>query len=126
MTQRVTVTGADQVARTMHNLADDLADLSEPGAAAGSVLAAAAQGYAPRRTGRLRASIEASSTRSTATVSAGVGIVSPYPSVQEYGSTRRHITGSHYMRRAAESRERAAVAEYETTVDRAVDKVRGA
>ena len=126
MTQQVKVTGADRVARTMHDLADDLADLSQPGAAAAEQVAAAAQGYAPRRTGRLRASIEAKATRDGATITAGVGIVRPYPAVQEYGSSRRGITATHYMRQAAESRERAAVSEYETAVARATDKIRGA
>lgn len=126
MTQGARVIGADTVGRTMHNVADTVGDLSKPGAAAGKDLTDAAKGYAPRLSGRLRASIEAKATRDTVTITAGVGITRPYPAVQEYGSNRRHITATHYMRRAAESRESAVVSEYEQTVNRAVDKVRGA
>ena len=126
MTEQVRVRGLDDVQRTLGDLADDLADLSSTSAVAGDVLAGAAQGYAPRRTGRLRASIERKATRDGVTVTAGVGITSPYPSIQEYGSKRRGITGSHYMRKAAEQQERAVINEYESTIDRAVKQVKGA
>lgn len=126
MTEHVRVRGLDNLQRTMGNLADDLDDLADTSAAAADILVGSAQGYAPRRTGRLRGSIEAKSTRTGATVTAGVGIVSPYPAVHEYGSRRRHITGSHYMRKAAESKERAVVNEYEKSVDKSVRQVKGA
>jgi phage gpG-like protein len=123
---RVTVRGADEVARTMHACAAELADLTDVDAAAAGVLQRAAQGFAPRRTGTLRASIRTETTGHGATVTAGVGITRPYPSVHEYGSKRRHITASRYMRRAAETQQRPVVNEYEQAVDHAAGRVRGA
>lgn len=121
---RITVTGADTVARTMHDVADAVAELPDGEAAA--LLQRSAQGFARRRTGRMRASIETRTTEHGATVTAGVGIVRPYPVVQEYGSKRHHITPNYYMRQALNSQEQPIVNLYESAVQRAANKVRGA
>lgn len=124
---RISVRGAAELKSSMAALADDLTDLESPGRAAGAVIVAAAQGFAPRRTGALRASIIVDNVGTTGVVvSAGSGISRPYPAVQEFGSRRRHIVAHRYMRQAADRKERAVVTEYETAIDRAVDKVKGA
>lgn len=121
----VTVRGADEVARTLNDLADRLGDLGDVDAAAGAVIARSAQGYAPRRTGALRASITVQVAEAGATITAGVQLRDARALVQEYGS-RRGVTGKFYMRRAADSQESAVVDQYETAVKSAADKVRGA
>lgn len=120
---RIKVRGADEVARTLHALADDLEDLPDVDAA--GLVQRSAQGFARRRTGRMRASIEVKDTSAGATVTAGVGIARPYPAVQEYGSRRHHITPNAFMRRAVESQERPVVAVYENAVQKAAKQVRG-
>lgn len=121
-----TVHGADEVQRTLNELADTLEDLDAPGRAAGGLIVKAAQGYARRRTGRMRASITAEVlTGHGVRVSAGGGIPRPYPAVQEYGSRSQHITPNAYMSRAADTQERAVVGEYDSAVSKAADNVRG-
>ena len=122
--ERITVRGADEVARTLQAFAESLAEL--PDADAGALVQRSAQGFARRRTGRMRASITVKTTEVGATVTAGVGIVRPYPLVQEYGSARRGITANRYMARAAEAQFQPVVNLYESAIDKAADKVRGA
>jgi Bacteriophage HK97-gp10, putative tail-component len=123
---RVTVHGAENVQRTLRNLADDLDDLDDAADSAGRVVVAAAQGFAPRRTGALRASVTYVARKAgSVEVSAGSGIPRPYPAVQEYGSPRHGIKPVRYMRRAADTQEQRVVNEYETAVSRAADKVKG-
>jgi hypothetical protein len=124
---RVRVRGADEVARTLKNLADDVGGLDEPARAAGAMLVTTAQSFAPVHTGALRASVTYVAEKTgSVVVSAGPVGTTPYPIVQEYGSPRRGIEGKHYMARAAQTRETNVVNEYETAVNRSVDKVKGA
>lgn len=121
----IRVRGADEVKRTLGDLADELDHLDKPGKAAGGLVVKAAQGFARKRTGRMRASIVAQVTTAGVTVSAGSGIAKPYPAVQEYGSRRHHITANRYMAQAADQQERAVVDEYDQAVQHAAAKVRG-
>jgi HK97 gp10 family phage protein len=122
----VRVRGADQVQRSLRRLADDLEHL-EPAARTGAELVArAAAGFARVRTGRMRGSIKADTTKFGATVTAGVGIASVYPAVQEFGSAKRRITPNRYMQQAAESQEDRVVKIVANEVSDAVDKVKGA
>jgi ribosomal protein S6E (S10) len=66
--QLARVRGADRVAATMHAAADDLATMDAATREYGKLLAAAAQGFAPVRTGRLRASIALRGAAVSATV----------------------------------------------------------
>lgn len=122
----VRVRGADEVADTLHRLADDLDDMPAVDAEAAGTVQRSAQGFARRRTGAMRASIRVETAEHGATVTAGVGISRPYPAVQEYGSDRRGITANAYMRRAAETQERPVAQLYENAVDKMVKKVKGA
>lgn len=123
---RIRVRGADRVAATLHEFADDIGDLAATDARAAGIVVKAAQSYARRQTGRMAASITPEVTSAGATVTAGVGIGSPYPAVQEYGSTRRHITANRYMARAAETQEKPVIDLYDAAIDKAADKVKGA
>lgn len=109
----------------MHGFAGELEDLSSADTAAGGIVQRSAQGFARRRTGAMRASIQVKTTDDGATVTAGVGITRPYPSVQEFGSTRRHITANRYMARAAQTQERPVATVYDNAIQHAADKVKG-
>lgn len=122
--QVVKVHGAERVQRTMEAAADDLRDLSGAGDSAGSLVARTAQGFAPRRSGRLASTITATADRESATITAGAGI--RYAAVQEYGWPRRHIRASHYMARALDSSQAKVIDTYESAVVKATDQVKGA
>jgi len=122
----IRVRGADEVARTLSAFADDIEDLADTGAEAAGLVQRAAQGFAPRRTGALRASITVARAEHGATVTAGVGIRRPYPSIQEYGSNRRGITAKRYMQRAGDQQEKPVADLYETTIDKLGNQVKGA
>jgi hypothetical protein len=122
---RATIRGADEVQRTLGDLADTLEHLDAPGRASGGLVVKAAQGFARRKSGRMRSSIVAEVTAGGVRVTAGSGIASPYPAVQEYGSRAHHITPNAYMSRAADTQERAVVAQYDDAVQAAADKVKG-
>lgn len=122
----IRVRGADTCARTLHALADDVEHLQPAARAGAELVQRAAQGFARVRTGAMRGSIRADSTRFGASVTAGVGIASVYPAVQEFGSARRRITPNRYMQRAQESQEQRVLALVEHEVSDAVDNVKGA
>jgi hypothetical protein len=115
------------LAASFDRLSDDLDDLDDAGRQAGRVLMVDAQRRAPRKSGRLRASItvDVDDHGQAVTVSAGGGRVA-YAGVQEGGWPRRNIRAHHYMRDALRSQSDEVVDAYADTVDDAVDKVRGA
>ena len=92
MAEVAKVRGADRVGRTMHAAAAELERMADATAEYGKVLAGAAQGFAPVRTGRLRASIHADPPRfvSPMLVSAPVTASAPYARYVHEG-TRPHV-----------------------------------
>lgn len=122
---RVDVDGTDQLADTMAGAADDLRDLRRPGDRAGDLLADDARRRAPRRTGRLRASIRAVAEPRGATVTAG-GPGVRYAGVQEYGWRRRGIRPRHFMRDAAAAKADRVADVYGDRVGDILDDVKGA
>ena len=118
------VDGADTVAATLTDAGDDLDDLTAPGEQAGAVLVADARRRAPRRSGRLRASIRAVAAAHGATVSAG-GARVPYAGVQEHGWRRHHIRGSHYLSGSADANADRVAELYGTRVGQIMDQVKG-
>lgn len=121
----VKVTGADQVARSMHQLADDIEHLQPEARRGAEILQQSARGFARVKTGRMRGSIRIEPTADGAQVTAGDGL-GIYPAVQEYGSPRRGISPNAYMRRAMESAEPRVVDVIDDEVGRAADRVKGA
>lgn len=121
----VTVVGADTVARTMHDFADDLRDLSVPNRRAGAEVATAAAQNVRRRTGRLAGSITATVTPDGPTITAGNAGVR-YAGPIEGGWRRRNIMPQHYMRNAVQSRADAVVGHYADHVDHAARQIKGA
>ena len=121
----VKVKGADEVQRTLHQLADDIEHLQPAARRGAELVQSSARGYARVKSGRMRGSIHIEVTAEGAQVTAGDGL-GIYPAVQEYGSPRRGISPNAYMRRAFEATEPRVVDLVEGEVSRAADRVKGA
>jgi hypothetical protein len=122
---KVTIDGADTLQRTMSAAARDLSDWSEVNAAASARLAKDAASRAPRRSGRLAASIRPASDRRGGLVSAGGGGVA-YAKVQEYGWAGHNIAAQPYMRPALDDDRGELVAMYADRVDSIIGQIKGA
>lgn len=125
MAGAVTVVGADRLARTFHEMADELRHLDDTHRRAGAELATAAAQNVHRVTGALAGSIKVTVTRDGPAVSAGNAQVR-YAGPIEGGWRRRHITPQRYMGRALDSRSGAVIDEYERAVVHAARQVKGA
>jgi len=98
---RVTVTGADEVARAFRKYAEDASDLREPGQSAADELARDIARRTPRRTGQLAGSWAVDVTSSTASVSSDV----------RYGPPVEYGVPAHNMRAARMVADAVAAAE---------------
>ena len=107
--QLAKVRGADRVGATMHAAADDLATMDDATREYGKLLARAAQGFAPVRTGRLRASI--------ALRGAAVSATAPYAGPVE--------ARSRYMARAVDRTERDADRVFTAGAKDITDQIKG-
>lgn len=115
--------GAAELQRTLRKASDDLGNLSGVNQSAGSMVAAAARGRAPHRSGALAASIRASRVAAgSVTVVAGV----PYAGPIHWGWPARNIAARPFLSDAATSTESAWVALYEAELNRVIDRVEGA
>lgn len=118
------VEGARGLRRDLRALGDDLADLKDANAGAAAIVAAAASARAPRRTGRLAASVRGNRAVGRARVNAG-GAAVPYAGPIHFGWPRRHIEAQPFVYDAAQATEPIWRAAYEQAVERALDRVRG-
>jgi HK97 gp10 family phage protein len=114
----VEVKGADRLASTLNTAAAKLLDQSEPNRAAGEELTRRAQGYAPRRTGRLGASI---TTMRVDRQSVQVGSTVRYAGYQNYGT--RHNRATYFLTRALDAQTTDVYADY---ADKLMGTVKGA
>lgn len=119
---KVTIEGADTLQRTLSAAARDLQDWASVNAAAAARIAKDAASRAPHRTGRLAASVRATSDRTGGLVAAGGGGVG-YATFQEYGWA--HGRAQPYMRPALQDNRDAVVGLYADRVDHIVKQVRG-
>lgn len=120
----VTVDGLPQLRRQLRQLVGDASDLKEANAAAASIVANAAASRAPRRTGRLAASVRGNRAVSRATVSAG-GAAVPYAGPIHWGWPAHHIAPQPFVVDAAQVTEPVWLAAYERDLAKAVDRVGG-
>jgi hypothetical protein len=113
----VNVDGLKKLVRDLEKAGVQVADLK---VAFGSIAAEArslAAGFAPRRSGRLAASIRSSTAKNYATVTAG-GARAPYAGPINYGWPRRNITGSGFMQKADAAIRPRVLQDLVTAVDR--------
>jgi hypothetical protein len=121
----VKVIGADRVAATMHDFADDLRDLSDAHDRAGALLVRAAQAGVRRRSGALGASIVATVTATGPTVTAGNSGVR-YAGPIEGGWRAHGIEPQKYMSGALKSQHDGVIETYIDAVDKAAQQIKGA
>jgi HK97 gp10 family phage protein len=115
----VKIQGADQLARTLDSAAAQLDDLSAANRQAGAIVAAEAQGRAPRRTGTLAGSIRVADVGPR---SAGVTAGVRYAGFQEFGT--RYVTPKYFLTSALGESDRVLDPYYEAADD-ALATVRG-
>jgi hypothetical protein len=121
----VRVIGIDRLTRTLRAAGDDLSDLKDANAAAGRMVAGAAQGTVPRRSGRLASTIRASRQARRAQVVAGRASV-PYAGPIHWGWPSRGIGAQPFLSEAAQSSESRWVPLYARDLQKVLAKVKGA
>jgi hypothetical protein len=93
------VDGLRQLSRDLEKTGVSVSDLRAAFGGIAKEAASLASGFAPRRSGRLAASIRGSTAKNYATVSAGSKAVS-YAGAINYGWRRRNIVGAGFLQRA--------------------------
>lgn len=95
----VKVDGLKELVRDLEKTGVQVADLKAAFGGIAQEARSLAAGFAPRRSGKLAASIRASAAKNYATVSAG-GSKVPYAAPINYGWPKRNITGAGFMQKA--------------------------
>lgn len=95
----VKVNGLKELVRDLEKAGVQVADLKATFGGIASEARSLAAGFAPRRSGKLAASIRSSTAKNYATVSAG-GTRAPYAAPINYGWPRRNIKGAGFMQKA--------------------------
>lgn len=121
----VQVEGLARLRRDLRALGDDLGDLKKANEDAARIVAEAASARAPRRTGRLAASLRPARATGRASVLAGSGAV-PYAGPIHWGWAARKIEANPFALEAAEATRPAWLPVYERELQRACDRVKGA
>lgn len=138
----VEVSGARELRRQLKQAGDDLTDMKTAHKRAAEIAATGAEALVPVRTGALRDSIRAAGTKTAGIVRAGKKNV-PYAHAIQWGrkvwpakrasppQPPRHkffavIKPSLFATEGAKATEPRWVAEYEKSLDQALDKIKGA
>lgn len=120
----VRVDGRRQLVRDLRRMGADVADVKDANAAAARIVAAAAAARAPKRTGRLAASVRGSRAVSRATVRAG-GAALPYAGPIHYGWPAHNIVGQPFVTDAATETQTQWLPAYQAGIDKALDRIAG-
>lgn len=124
MAAQVRVEGLPQLRRQLRQLQGNVDDLKAANAAVAAFVAAAAASRAPKRTGRLAASVRGNKAVGRAQVRGG-GARVPYAGPIHWGWPARGIEGRPFVVDAAQATEPTWLPMYERAVQQAVDKVGG-
>lgn len=116
------VVGAEALASTLRKAADDLGDMSDPAQKTASFLANRGRIDAPRRTGRLAASVHADSDRTEARVISGL----VYSNRTHWGYARYGQAAQPWLAEGAHRTEALWSGNYEDRVEHCLDEVKGA
>ena len=122
MANRITITGADTVARTMRKAGRDIGDLTAANQAAAEIVAGLARIRAPRVTGAPASATLAAATKE----GAGVRNDLPYFGPIHYGWPARNIAAQPYVDEAVAESEDRWLAVYQKAAQAAADSVEGA
>jgi hypothetical protein len=118
----VTVRGADNLERTLHDAADDIDNLQAANAAAAGIAARGAKAGAPKVSGALS---ESTGPSEVTPAGWGVGATVEYAGPIIGGWRERNITPNPYIQRAVESTEPAWMTAYEKHAERTLAQVKG-
>jgi hypothetical protein len=121
----VRVEGLAALTRTMRKAGEDLGDLKEANARAAAIVIARAAAIAPRRSGRLAATLRSSKVAGRARIMAGRASV-PYGPPIHWGWPARGIEAQPFISTAAQDTEPQWLPQYVADVQAALDHVRGA
>lgn len=120
----IKVAGARQLRKTLRAAGDDLSDLKKAHADAAAIAAEASAQLAPSRSGKLKASIRSSGTKTSGIIRAGRKSV-PYANPIHWGWFARNIRPNLFASRGAQDSEGRWIRVYESALDDALDKVKG-
>lgn len=119
------VEGLARLSRTLKQCAGDVEDLKDAHAKAGAIVADAARGIVPRRSGNLGSTIRPARQARRARVMAGNARVK-YAQVIHWGWPAHHIAANPFLSKAATSTEGRWYQAYVADVKAALNKVKGA
>lgn len=122
----VEVLGLARLRRDLRDLGDDLGDLKQANQRAAAIVAERAAARAPRRTGRLAASLRGTRGPSRASILAGSAARVPYAGPIHWGWEARNIEPQPFIAEAVEHTRPAWWPVYERALQAACDKVQGA
>ena len=115
----VQVTGLNAVVRELQALGVTVDDLKGAFSTIADEGASLAAGFAPKRSGRLAASIRGNRAKNKAVVVAG-GRAAQYAGPINYGWPRRNIAASGFMQRADAALQPRVLGRLETEIDNAI------
>ena len=122
MADKVTITGADTVASTMHQAGRALGDMTHANQSAADIFAELARMRAPRLTGALANATQAAASKDAA----GITNDLPYFGPIHYGWPQHNIEAQPYVDEAVADTQDQWMAVYEHAAQDACDMVRGA
>lgn len=115
------VHGLRELRRNLRQLGDDATDLKDANAETAQVVASAAVARAPKRSGRLAASVKGNRAVGRATVKAGTARIA-YAGPIHWGWPARHITGQPFVTDAAQDTEQTWLPAYEAAIAAVVER----
>ncbi len=121
----VDVRGFQKLRKSLRAAGDDLSDLRETNRQVAAIAAEGARSEVPVRSGRLKANIRSSGTKTAAIVRAGNNSNLKYAGPVHWGWKARHITAQPFASKGAQRTEPAWQVLYQEAIDASLDKIKG-
>lgn len=119
------VEGGRQLRKSLRDAGDNLTDLKIVHGQAAAVAARRVEARAPRRSGRLAATIRGAGTKTAGIVRAGNNSKVPYAPVIQWGWGRRHIKANPFATLGAQESESTWLPLYERYVETTINTIKG-
>jgi len=124
---RIEVKGLKQIQREVRSVDRDLAkEMRAAGKSAAQIIADQGEIEAPKRTGRLAASVKSVAQTNSAAVKAGTAARVPYAEPVHFGWPARGIKANPFLYRAIAKTSDRAAAEYEKKIGELAGRIRTA
>lgn len=121
--------GGRNLRRTLREAGSDLQELKDANAAAAAIVAARAQSWAPKVTGRLAGTVRSSGTKTAGIVRAGNNrrgrTGARYATPIHWGWAARNIRANPFLSYSAQATESSWLRLFEQRVNKALSKVKG-